>query len=72
MFIGMKALDSRGEYLVDFMIDGYGSQYVGPGGDGEHLFRAWDNPDGLLKVWQDRFAGLDAGWTSHAAVRLCS
>ena len=68
----MKALDSRGEYLVDFMIDGYGgSQYVGPGSDGEHLFRTWDEPDKLLKVWQERFAELDADWTQHAAVRLC-
>jgi hypothetical protein len=67
----MKAHDSRGEYLVDLLIDGYPSQYVGPGSAGEHLFQTGDDPDHLVRVWQDRFARMDADWTQHATVRLC-
>lgn len=71
MYICMKALDARGEYLVDLMVDGYGGQYVGPRNDGSHLFRTWDKPGELLNVWQERFAVIEPDWPKHATVEIC-
>jgi hypothetical protein len=70
MYVRMKALDSRGEYIIaELFIDGYGTQYVGPR-EGEHLFRTWDEPGKLLSVWVERAETIEPNWRQHLTITL--
>jgi hypothetical protein len=68
MHLGLKSLDSRGEYLVDLMEDGYPTQFVGRSPDGVSLFRA-GGPQ-FLDLYQERLAVVEPQWTEHVEARL--
>ena len=68
MFVAMKALDDRGTEIVDLIVDGYESQYVGQDPAGRHLFRA-GSPD-VFGLYQRRLAAAEPNWTSHVDAAL--
>jgi hypothetical protein len=68
MNVGVKSLDSRGEYLVDLLKDGYENQLVGQSPDGAWLFRG-DFPD-ALGLYESRLAVVERQWARHVEARL--
>jgi hypothetical protein len=61
MQVGLKPLDSRGEYLVDLLEDGYPTQFVGRSPEVVSLFRA-GGPQ-FLGLYQERLAAVEPQWT---------
>jgi hypothetical protein len=68
MHVGIKPLDSRGEYLVDLLEDGYPNQLAGRTPDGVRLFLG-DFPQALER-YQGRLAVVEPEWTKHVEARL--
>ncbi len=68
MHVGIKPLDSRGEYLVDLLEDGYAAQFAGRTPDGVWLFLG-DFPQ-ALELYQSRLAVVEPEWAEHVEARL--
>jgi hypothetical protein len=68
MRVGIKPLDSRGEYLVDLLEDGYPAQFAGRSSEGVWLFLG-DFPR-ALELYQSRLAVVEPEWTEHVEARL--
>jgi len=67
MYVGVKPLDARGEYLVDLLEDGYAAQFAGRRPDGVSLFRG--NPE-ALELYQSRLAAVEPQWADHVEAGL--
>ncbi len=68
MQVSVKPLDSRGEYLVDLLEDGYPDQFAGRSFDGAWLFRG--DFAQALELYENRLAAVEPQWAEHVEARL--
>ena len=68
MQVSVKPLDSRGEYLVDLLEDGYPNQLAGRSPDGACLFRG--DFAQALELYERRLAVVEPQWAEHVEARL--
>jgi len=68
MQVSIKPLDSRGEYLVDLLEDGYPSQFIGRSTDGAWLFRG--DFAQALERYESRLAAVEPQWAEHVEARI--
>lgn len=67
MQVGLKPLSPRGQYLVELLEDGYGSQFLGVT-NGVWLFRGEFSQ--ALERYQGRLAAVEPEWTLHVEAQL--
>jgi hypothetical protein len=68
MQVSVKPRDSRGEYLVDLLEDGYPDQFTGRSPDGAGLFRG--DFAQALELYEGRLAAVEPQWAEHVEARL--
>jgi hypothetical protein len=68
MQVGLKPLSSRGQDLVDLLVDGYSRQFLGVSLDEIWMFRG--DFDRALETYQGRLSAAEPQWTSHVSAEL--